>query len=155
MLDATVVALGIVDAAITGPSYSALRAVRVLRPLRTITHVRGLRVSNSTCKIRGVTLFAILQVAWHARGLYCRALLSPVGGFGQFVSRCLLSCMCCADTSGDAAACTASACGCWDPVWLCTDNIWNSRSTDICWGASQQVNATYKPKLVDDLLQLA
>lgn len=71
MLDATVVALGIVDAAITGPSYSALRAVRVLRPLRTITHVKGLRVSNSTCKIRGVTLFE--NCRWHGMPEDCIA----------------------------------------------------------------------------------
>lgn len=48
VLDASVVALALVDAAMTGPSYSAVRAIRVLRPLRTITHIKGLRVSSNS-----------------------------------------------------------------------------------------------------------
>ena len=45
-MDAVVVLLGCLDAINVG-SYTALRAVRVLRPLRTITRVPGLRVSRS------------------------------------------------------------------------------------------------------------
>lgn len=44
ILDGTVVALGYVDVLMSGSSVTALRAVRVLRPLRTITHIKGLRV---------------------------------------------------------------------------------------------------------------
>jgi hypothetical protein len=44
ILDGTVVAMGYVDVLMSGSSVTALRAVRVLRPLRTITHIKGLRV---------------------------------------------------------------------------------------------------------------
>lgn len=39
------VLLGWVDIALSGDQYTFLRTVRVLRPLRTITHIRGLKVS--------------------------------------------------------------------------------------------------------------
>jgi hypothetical protein len=39
--------MGYVDVLMSGSSVTALRAVRVLRPLRTITHIRGLRVGAS------------------------------------------------------------------------------------------------------------
>jgi hypothetical protein len=43
VLDAAVVLLGLLEQAGLG-NYTALRAVRVLRPLRTVTKIRGLRV---------------------------------------------------------------------------------------------------------------
>lgn len=43
-MDAAVVLLGYLDLANFG-NYSAIRSVRVLRPLRTITKVAGMRVS--------------------------------------------------------------------------------------------------------------
>lgn len=45
-MDAVVVVLGFVDLASIG-NYTALRAVRVLRPLRTITKIKGLKVCDS------------------------------------------------------------------------------------------------------------
>lgn len=53
MLDAAVVALGWLDIALSGDQYTFLRTVRVLRPLRTITHIKGLkvRVSAGGCKL--------------------------------------------------------------------------------------------------------
>jgi hypothetical protein len=47
-MDAAVVLLGVLDATNVG-SYTALRAVRVLRPLRTITRIEGLKVGLSSC----------------------------------------------------------------------------------------------------------
>lgn len=44
MLDGAVVVLGWVDIALSGDGYTFLRTVRALRPLRTITHIRGLKV---------------------------------------------------------------------------------------------------------------
>jgi hypothetical protein len=44
-MDAAVVLLGYLDLANFG-NYSAIRSVRVLRPLRTITKVEGMRVSG-------------------------------------------------------------------------------------------------------------
>jgi hypothetical protein len=44
ILDGAVVLLGWVDIALSGDDYIFLRTVRVLRPLRTITHIRGLKV---------------------------------------------------------------------------------------------------------------
>jgi hypothetical protein len=44
MLDGAVVVLGWVDIALAGDGYTFLRTVRALRPLRTITHIRGLKV---------------------------------------------------------------------------------------------------------------
>lgn len=44
VLDAFVVILGWVDIALSGEQYTWLRTVRVLRPLRTITHVNWLKV---------------------------------------------------------------------------------------------------------------
>jgi hypothetical protein len=46
ILDGAVVAMGYVDVLMSGSSVTALRAVRVLRPLRTITHIKGLRVGT-------------------------------------------------------------------------------------------------------------
>jgi len=43
MLDAAVVVLGWVDIALSGEEYVFLRTARVLRPLRTITHIKGLK----------------------------------------------------------------------------------------------------------------
>lgn len=43
VLDFTVVVLGIVDMFSSG-NMTALRTIRVLRPLRTITRIRGMRV---------------------------------------------------------------------------------------------------------------
>lgn len=45
VLDGAVVVLGYLDLFLAGSSVTALRTVRVLRPLRTITHIKGLRVS--------------------------------------------------------------------------------------------------------------
>ena len=41
------VVLGWIDIALSGDEYTFLRTVRVLRPLRTITHIRGLKVGTA------------------------------------------------------------------------------------------------------------
>jgi hypothetical protein len=43
--------MGYVDVLMSGSSVTALRAVRVLRPLRTITHIKGLRVGGHTSAV--------------------------------------------------------------------------------------------------------
>lgn len=43
-LDGAVVVLGLVDLGVDGSAYAFLRTVRVLRPLRAISHVRWLKV---------------------------------------------------------------------------------------------------------------
>lgn len=47
ILDGAVVVLGWLDIALSGDEYTLLRTVRVLRPLRTITHIKGLKVRRS------------------------------------------------------------------------------------------------------------
>ncbi len=47
ILDCAVVVLGWMDIALSGDEYTFLRTVRVLRPLRTITHIRGLKVGSA------------------------------------------------------------------------------------------------------------
>lgn len=52
VLDCAVALLGWVDIALPGDEYTILRSVRVLRPLRTITHIRGLKVSVTTARMQ-------------------------------------------------------------------------------------------------------
>ncbi|KAF6257951.1 Ion transport protein-domain-containing protein [Scenedesmus sp. NREL 46B-D3] len=52
ILDGAVVAMGYVDVLMSGSSVTALRAVRVLRPLRTITHIKGLRMFAGAMRYR-------------------------------------------------------------------------------------------------------
>jgi hypothetical protein len=63
-MDATVVLLGWLDVALTGDAYMFLRIVRVLRPLRTITHIKGLKVRHGVQEQTGrhdVAWWLVLQ----------------------------------------------------------------------------------------------
>jgi hypothetical protein len=76
ILDGAVVAMGYVDVLMSGSSVTALRAVRVLRPLRTITHIKGLRVGTHQlhpqaacvyiCQQQKISSGAAAHQPWHA-----------------------------------------------------------------------------------------
>ena len=76
MLDAAVVVLGWLDIALTGDEYTFLRTVRVLRPLRTITHIKGLKVGTALlmilfCRVCMSFLQHQIWQLWHVPHTAC------------------------------------------------------------------------------------